>query len=162
MLSLYHLFTHLLPNLAYCLFPGCELVKFTLSCAFHITVKTGGAYLELPFDLQLRRDLPFDLLVPAFHCHRLTVLILSIKLTVSINVFFLYIIYDAKGKRSGCRSCLHDKAVELGAAKHEEAAIYPVNQRIPNVSRSAGAASQRSNPQASVGGKRPFDPDIYL
>lgn len=122
MLSLYHLFTHLLPNLAYCLFPGCELVKFTLSCAFHITVKTGGAYLELPFDLQLRRDLPFDLLIPAFHCHRLTVLILSIKLTVSINVFFLYVIMMPRAKGQAAVHACMIRQLNLGPAKHSESA----------------------------------------
>ena len=34
--------------------------------------------------------------------------------------------------------------------KHEEAAIYAVNLRIPNVFRIAGAASQRSNSLASL------------
>ena len=74
---------------------------------------------------------------------------------------------DAKVKRSKSRSCLHDKAFErrsrsdcvheqvakrianvrftLGPAKHEKVAIYVVNQRISNVCRIAGAASQRSN-----------------
>ena len=74
---------------------------------------------------------------------------------------------DARVKRSKSRSCLHDKAFErrsqsdcvheqvakrianvrftLGPAKHEKVAIYVVNQRISNVCRIAGAASQRSN-----------------
>ena len=68
---------------------------------------------------------------------------------------------------SKSRSCLHDKAFErrprsdcvheqvakrianvrftLGPAKPEKVAIYIVNQRISNVCRIAGAASQRSN-----------------
>ena len=75
--------------------------------------------------------------------------------------------YDTSVKRSKSRSCLHDKAFErrsrsdcvheqvakrianvrftLGPAKHEKVAIYVVNQRISNVCRIAGAASQRSN-----------------
>ena len=47
----------------------------------------------------------------------------------------------------------------LGPAKHEEEAIYAVNQRIPNVYRIAGARSA----EQAVGinwGKRPFDPNI--
>ena len=35
--------------------------------------------------------------------------------------------------------------LNLGPAKHEKVAIYVVNQRISNVCRIAGAASQRSN-----------------
>ena len=82
------------------------------------------------------------------------------------------------GKRSKSRSYLHDKAFErrsrsdcvheqvakwianvrftLGPAKHEKVAIYVVNQRISNVCRIAGAASQRSNSQASIGVKTYF------
>ena len=52
------------------------------------------------------------------------------------------------------------RLLNLGPAKHEKVAIYVVNQRISNVCRIAGAASQRSNSQASVGGKIPFDPCI--
>ena len=54
------------------------------------------------------------------------------------------------------------RLLNLGPAKHEKAAIYAVNQRISNVYRIAGAALQRSNSQASVGGKRPFDPNIMM
>ena len=50
------------------------------------------------------------------------------------------------------------RLLNLGPAKHEKVAIYVVNQRISNVCRIAGAASQRSNSQASVGGKIPFGP----
>ena len=42
------------------------------------------------------------------------------------------------------------RLLNLGPAKHEKVAIYVVNQRISNVCRIAGAASQRSNSQASV------------
>ena len=66
------------------------------------------------------------------------------------------------------------RLLNLGPAKHEKVAIYVVNQRISNVCGIAGAASQRSNSQASVGlrkhemrsnpciigGKIPFDPNI--
>ena len=52
------------------------------------------------------------------------------------------------------------RLLNLGPAKHEKVAIYVVNQRISNVCRIAGAASQRSNSQASVGGKIPFAPNI--
>ena len=45
------------------------------------------------------------------------------------------------------------RLLNLGPAKHEKVAIYVVNQRISNVCRIAGAASQRSNSQASVGAK---------
>ena len=41
------------------------------------------------------------------------------------------------------------RLLNLGPAKHEKVAIYVVNQRISNVCRIAGAASQRSNSQAS-------------
>ena len=51
------------------------------------------------------------------------------------------------------------RLLNLGPAKHEKVAIYVVNQQISNVCRIAGAASQRSNSQASVGGKIPFDPN---
>ena len=44
------------------------------------------------------------------------------------------------------------RLLNLGSAKHEKVAIYVVNQRISNVCRIAGAASQRSNSQASVRG----------
>ena len=37
------------------------------------------------------------------------------------------------------------RLLNLGPAKHEKVAIYVVNQRILNVCRIAGAASQRSN-----------------
>jgi hypothetical protein len=37
------------------------------------------------------------------------------------------------------------RLLNLGPAKHEKVAIYVVNQRISNVCRIAGAASQRSN-----------------
>ena len=49
----------------------------------------------------------------------------------------------------------------LGPAKHEEAAIYAVNQRISNVCRIVGVAKQRSNPGISWG-KIPFDPNIII
>ena len=52
--------------------------------------------------------------------------------------------------------------LNLGPAKHEKVAIYVVNQRISNVCRIAGAASQRSNSYASVGTKIPFDPGIII
>ena len=68
------------------------------------------------------------------------------------------------------------RLLNLGPAKHEKVAIYVVNQRISNVCRIAGAASQRSNSQASlglrehemrsnpciIGGKIPFDPNIII
>ena len=49
--------------------------------------------------------------------------------------------------------CVHEQVAKrianvrftLGPAKHEKVAIYVVNQRISNVCRIAGAASQRSN-----------------
>ena len=37
------------------------------------------------------------------------------------------------------------RLLNLGPAKHEKVAIYVVNQRISNVCRIAGVASQRSN-----------------
>ena len=38
------------------------------------------------------------------------------------------------------------RLLNLGPAKHEKVAICVVNQRISNVCRIVGAASQRSNP----------------
>lgn len=52
--------------------------------------------------------------------------------------------------------------LNFGPAKHEEAAIYAVNQRIPNVCRIVGVAKQRNNPWASVGDKIPFAPNIIV
>ena len=62
----------------------------------------------------------------------------------------------AKGQKT-VHACMI-RLLNLGPAKHEKVAIYVVNQRISNVCRIAGAASQRSNSQASVGGKRYFSP----
>ena len=62
----------------------------------------------------------------------------------------------AKGQKA-VHACMI-RLLNLGPAKHEKVAIYVVNQRISNVCRIAGAASQRSNSQASVGGKIPFGP----
>ena len=53
------------------------------------------------------------------------------------------------------------RLLTLGSAKHEKVAIYVVNQRISNVCRIAGAASQRSNSQASVRGSEETAP-TYL
>ena len=61
---------------------------------------------------------------------------------------------DARVKRSKAVHACMIRLLNLGPAKHEKVAIYVVNQRISNVCRIAGAASQRSNSQASVGGKR--------
>ena len=47
---------------------------------------------------------------------------------------------DTSVKRSKSRSCLYDKAFELGHSKYEKAAIYVVNQRISHILRIAGAA----------------------
>ena len=63
---------------------------------------------------------------------------------------------ESKGQKA-VHACMI-RLLNLGPAKHEKAAIYAVNQRILNVYRIAGAALQRSNSQASVGVKRPFDP----
>lgn len=54
--------------------------------------------------------------------------------------------------------------MKLEAAKYEEAAIYAVNQRIPNICRIAGAALQRSNSQESfippgIGNRENFKED---
>ena len=65
----------------------------------------------------------------------------------------------AKGQKA-VHACMI-RLLNLGPAKHEKVAIYAVNQRISNVYRIAGAALQRSNSQASVGGKRLFGPDKY-
>ena len=54
------------------------------------------------------------------------------------------------------------RLLNLGPAKHEEVAIYVVNQRIPNVYRIAGVAKQRSNSQASVGVKYLLTPTSFL
>ena len=49
------------------------------------------------------------------------------------------------------------RLLNLGPAKHEKVAIYVVNQRISNVCRIAGAASQRSN-SGIIRSKRYFAP----
>ena len=54
--------------------------------------------------------------------------------------------------------------MNLEPVKYEEAAIYAVNQRIPNICRSAGAALQRSNSQESfippgIGNRENFKED---
>ena len=49
----------------------------------------------------------------------------------------------SKGQKA-VRACTI-KLLILGHAKHEEVAIYAVNQRIPNVCRIAEVAKQRSN-----------------
>ena len=62
-------------------------------------------------------------------------------LSILLTDFFITLYNDvARVKRSESRSCLHDKAFELGTrpAKHEKAAIYVVNQRISNVCSNAG------------------------
>lgn len=49
----------------------------------------------------------------------------------------------SKGRKA-VHACMI-RLLNLGPAKHEKVAIYVVNQRISNVCRIAGAASQRSN-----------------
>ena len=44
--------------------------------------------------------------------------------------------------------CLHGAASEFGSRRHEEAAIYEVNQRIPNV------IGLRSNPVISIAAQK--------
>ena len=60
---------------------------------------------------------------------------------------FLIMISGDKG-RNAVHACMI-RLLDLGPAKHEEAAIYVVNQRIPNVCRIAGTAKQWSNPWIS-------------
>ena len=57
-------------------------------------------------------------------------------------------IQGSKGQKA-VHACMI-RLLNLGPAKHEKVAIYVVNQRISNVCRIAGAASKRSNSQASV------------
>ena len=45
------------------------------------------------------------------------------------------------------------RLLNLGPAKHEKVAIYVVNQRISNVCRIAGAASQRTIRRHQLGAK---------
>ena len=52
-------------------------------------------------------------------------------------------IQGSKGQKA-VHACMI-RLLNLGPAKHEKVAIYVVNQRISNVCRIAGAASQRSN-----------------
>ena len=59
-----------------------------------------------------------------------------------------YMIPVSKGQKA-VRDCTI-RLLNLGHAKYEKVAIYAVNQRISNVCRIAGAASQRSNSQASI------------
>ena len=57
------------------------------------------------------------------------------------RAFFTIFIYQGQKVVRTCTIRL----LNLGSAKHEKVAIYVVNQRISNVCRIAGAASQRSN-----------------
>ena len=68
----------------------------------------------------------------------------------SVKIFlFLNIMMPGSKAQKAVRACTI-RLLNLGPAKHEKVAIYVVNQRISNVCRIAGAASQRSNSQASV------------
>ena len=62
----------------------------------------------------------------------------------------------AKGQNA-VHACMI-RHLNLRPAKHEEVAIYIVNQRIPNVCRIARVAKQRSNSQASSGRQKIFCP----
>ena len=88
---------------------------------------------------------------------QLYVVFLSIFFHVQI-LFNFMMMPGSKGQKA-VHACMI-RLLNLGPAKHEKVAIYVVNQRISNVCRIAGAASQRSNSQASVGGKIPFAPNI--
>ena len=61
---------------------------------------------------------------------------------------------DDRDVRSKVAKRIANVRFTLGPAKHEKVAIYVVNQRISNVYRIAGAASQRS--------KIPFDLNIIF
>ena len=71
--------------------------------------------------------------------------IFSKRLGITVGTFVM--IYNmmpgSKGQKA-VHACMI-RLLNLGPAKHEEAAIYAVNQRISNVYRIAGAALQRSN-----------------
>ena len=54
-----------------------------------------------------------------------------------------FMMLGSKGQKA-VHACMI-RLLNLGPAKHEKVAIYVVNQRISNVCRIAGAASQQSN-----------------
>ena len=58
-------------------------------------------------------------------------------------MFSYFMMPGSKGQKA-VHACMI-RLLNLGPAKHEKVAIYVVNQRISNVCRIAGAASQRSN-----------------
>ena len=88
--------------------------------------------------------------------------IFSKRLGITVGTFVM--IYNmmpgSKGQKA-VHACMI-RLLNLGPAKHEKVAIYAVNQRISNVYIIAGAALQRSNSYASVGGKILFDPNIII
>ena len=57
--------------------------------------------------------------------------------------YYIMMMPGSKGQKA-VHACMI-RLLNLGPAKHEKVAIYVVNQRISNVCRIAGAASQRSN-----------------
>ena len=62
--------------------------------------------------------------------------------------FYFHFLYKMMMPGSKGQKAVHACMIRLftlGPAKHEKVAIYVVNQRISNVCRIAGAASQRSN-----------------
>ena len=77
------------------------------------------------------------------------------------NNYNTYIMIPVSKGQKAVRACTI-RLLNLGHANYEKVAIYAVNQRISNVCRIVRAASQRNNSQASVGGKRPFDPNIMM
>ena len=64
------------------------------------------------------------------------------------STYLLLMMPGSKGQKA-VHACMI-RLLNLGPAKHEKVAIYVVNQRISTDCRIAGAASQRSNSQASV------------
>ena len=68
--------------------------------------------------------------------------------------------HDARVKRSKSRSCLHDKAFELGTRQTWGRSDLRSKSTDSECLQNCGSSLLRSNSWASVGGKRPFDPNI--
>ena len=69
-------------------------------------------------------------------------------------------ISGSKGQKA-VRACTI-RLLNLGPAKHEEAAIYAVNQRIPNVFELLELFYSGAIRGYQMSGKIPFDPHIIL
>ena len=67
---------------------------------------------------------------------------------------------DTRVKRSKSRSCLHDKAFELGTRQTWGRSDLRSKSTDSECLQNCGSSLLRSNSWASVGGKRPFDPNI--